>query len=99
MSNPSEHISGPRTYSGSAIVSVATALTALLLVPLIPLLGYIAAGAAIACALVARRELKADIAKWGFSLSLIGFLLGVGIIVLALIPDLISSVLMAINFR
>jgi len=43
--------------------------------------------------------LKADIAKWGFSLSLIGFLLGVGIIVLALMPDLISSVLMAISFR
>ena len=86
MDSSLDHGVTAKRYSGTAIISVACAASALLLVAFVPLVGLVVAVAAIVSALIARRELKDNPSMRGFGISLVGFLLGAGIICVKIAP-------------
>ncbi|KFF59858.1 hypothetical protein JF66_08335 [Cryobacterium sp. MLB-32] len=95
MTDPTRYTKEPRTYSGTAIISIGCAGLSLVCLALVPFLAFVAAVAAVVSGLVARRELKANPGMTGFGLSLAGFLLGAGIVGVKFLPVIASWLMMA----
>lgn len=83
-------------YSGRAMMALIIGLASPLLALAAVWFGLAAAAAAVALALASRRELKADPGLRGFGFSLAALLTGGGVLIVAGVPLLLSTSLVAL---